>query len=212
MRSIGVDVVADVICPWCYLGLRRLEAAARQVPSVTLALRWVPFFLEPDLPPEGVDYRAHMVARFGDADKFDRVNASLTALGREEGIAFRFDRVKRIPNTLDSHRLIRWAAVEGKTNALVDALQDLYFCRGADLSKRETLLRAAREVGLDGGLMERLLEGEADRAEVIAEAADIRRRGVTGVPTFIIAGRYVLVGAREAGEIARLLDQVAAEG
>lgn len=212
MRSVGVDVVFDVICPWCYLGKRRLELAAALVPSVTVTVRWIPFFLEPDLPAEGVDYRAHMIARFGDAARLDRVNARIAALGEEDGIAFQFDRMKRIPNTLDAHRMIRWAAVEGRANALVEALQALYFCRGADISKRETLLRAAREAGLDPVVIGMLLDGEADREAVLAEAEEARRRGVTGVPTLIVAGRHALVGVQEAEEIASLLNQVASAG
>lgn len=212
MRSVGVDVVFDVICPWCYLGKRRLELAAALVPSVTVAVRWIPYFLEPDLPAGGADYRTHMAARFGDGATLDRVNARIAALGREDGIAFQFDRVKRIPDTLDMHRMIRWAAVEGRANALVEVLQALYFCRGADLSRRETLLRAAREAGLDPVVIGALLDGDADRDAVRAEAEDARRRGVTGVPTLIVGGRHVMVGAREAEEIASLLNQVAAGG
>ncbi len=210
MASVGVDIVADVICPWCYLGARRLMAAAALVPGIEITVRWHPFFLDADTPADGVDYRATMTARLGSAATLDTVNARLAALGKAEGIDFRFDRIKRIPNTLDAHRMIRWAAVEGRATALVEALSDLYFCRGADLSRRETLLRAAREAGLDAEVMAVLLAGEADRAVVEAEAQDLRRRGVTGVPTMILAGRVVLVGARETDEIARVLNQVAA--
>jgi predicted DsbA family dithiol-disulfide isomerase len=210
---VSIDVVSDVVCPWCYLGKQRLEAALASLPH-PVAVRWRPYQLDPTLPPEGKERRAYMLAKFGSSDRIEQAHARLAAMGAEEGIAFAFDRIAISPNTLDAHRLIRWAgagsdpALQG---AVVDALFRAYFVEGRNIGDRAVLADIAGACGLDAAEIAARLATDEDRAAVEAEVAEAQAIGVTGVPTFILAGRYALVGAQPAEEIARALAQIAAQ-
>ncbi len=207
LRPVAIDVVSDVICPWCYLGKQRLEK------GITLAgrpvvVRWRPYQLDPSIPPEGMHRRAYLQSKFGPGDGIARAHERLTALGAEEGVGFAFDRINVTPNTLDAHRLSRWASAEGKQDATVTALFHAYFTEGRDIGDVGVLAELASEIGVDGPDVAQRLASHEDRAEVQSEAIHARRIGITGVPTFILANRYGLVGAQPPEEIARVIVDV----
>jgi len=192
-----LDIHSDVVCPWCYLGAANLlKALGEREGPHPFAIRWHPFQLDPTIPPGGLDRAAYMRAKFGDGDAIAVAHARLEALGNEAGIAFHFDRIDRAPNTLDAHRLIRWAGPEALQTRTAMDLFRRYFELGEDVSDPAVLRAAAEEAGLDGAAIAALLAGDADRAEVQAEVAAAEDMGVTGVPTFVIAGQYVLSGAQ----------------
>jgi predicted DsbA family dithiol-disulfide isomerase len=199
---VTIDVVSDVMCPWCYIGKRRLEKAAAAQPEIALDVQWRPFQLDATIPPEGMDRRIYLERKFGGADAAERVYAPVRAAGEAEAIPFAFDRIRRAPNTINAHRLIRWAGQAGLQEEMVERLFRLYFLDGGDLTDAGVLADAAAEAGMERALVERLLAGEADIAEVREEIKAAQRMGITGVPTFIIAGRYAVVGAQPAEVLA----------
>ena len=191
-----LEIVSDVVCPWCYLGAANLLHAMAERGASPFALAWRPFQLDPTIPPEGLDRTAYMTAKFGDLARLDAAHARLEAMGRAVGLGFRFDLIRRSPNTLDAHRLLRWAEAEGVQTRAAMTLFARYFERGEDVSDPAVLRSAAEEAGMDGAVVARLLEGDADRAEVQAEVAAAQASGVTGVPTFLVGGRYAVSGAQ----------------
>ena len=193
-----IDVVSDVVCPWCYLGKKRLERALADEPNEAIRVHWRPYQLDPSIPKEGLDRRAYMSRKFGDDGRIEAAHARLQSLGAEEGIAFAFDRIKRAPNTLDAHRLIRWAGEAGAQDAVVERLFSLYFEQGRDVGDRRLLAETAREAGLDFDAVERLLAEGADEGDVRREIAQMQSLGVTGVPFFIFASRFAVPGAQSA--------------
>lgn len=195
-RRLAIDVVVDVVCPWCFLGKRRLDAARAEVPEIDLAIRYRPFQLDASLPAQGVERDAYMLAKFGDRRRIDDAHRRLTDLGGDVGIAFAFDRITRAPNTLDAHRLIRWAGAAGHGEAAADRLFQLYFEEGEDIGDRAVLAAAAEEIGLDGAEIRDRLDAGTDADSVKAEIAEAARVGVTGVPFTILAGKYAVSGAQ----------------
>ena len=210
-RPISVDVVSDVACPWCYLGKRRLERAIALVPDLNVAVRWRPYRLDPTIPPEGMDRTEYVIRKFGSAEALDEVHERLVAFGRAEEIDYRFDRITRSANTVDAHRLIRWAGAAGKEDAIVERLFAAYFSEGRDIGDRGLLARLAGEVGLDEATVAARLPTDEDRDAVGAEIEDAYRIGVTGVPCFIVDRRYAVVGAHPGESIAKAIRQAAAE-
>lgn len=215
MPAVTVEVVSDVVCPWCFVGQRRLgRALASLGADMDVTVRWRPFQLDPTIPPGGLDRRDYMLAKFGSAERLAAAHERLKELGAREGIDFRFDRITRSPNTLDAHRLIRWAGAHGAAaqNDLAAELFSRYFEQGRDVGDADVLADAAKAAGLpDENWRERLLSDE-DRQAVQEEAANFSRMGVTGVPCFILAGRYAVSGAQEAEVLAQAIEQVARTG
>lgn len=195
MTKLDIDVISDVVCPWCFLGKRKLDAAMKQVPNFDYEIRWRPFQLDPTIPPEGKSRHDYMSAKFG-PEKIAAIHARLEDAGRADGIAFAFDKITRSPNTLDAHRLIRWAQGNGQQSALVDRLFSLYFCEGADIGDRAVLLGMAEEMGLDAELFARLYAEGVDIGPVREEISTAARMGVSGVPFFIFNGKYAVSGAQ----------------
>ncbi|MQT11266.1 DsbA family oxidoreductase [Segnochrobactrum spirostomi] len=208
---LAIDVVSDVVCPWCFLGRRRLEQAIEMVPEVPVVVRWRPYLLDPNVPEEGMDRAAYMKAKFPDPAQIRAIHERLQELGRSVGIDYRFDAIEVAPNTLNAHRVIRWALVEGMQDAVVERLFKLYFEEGADLSRAETLVDAARDAGMNAEVVARLLEGDADLDAVREEIAVAQRLGVTGVPCFIFDNRYAVMGAQEAETLAAAIRRTADE-
>jgi predicted DsbA family dithiol-disulfide isomerase len=210
--SISVDVVSDVVCPWCFLGGKRLEVAVSGIADVDVHVRWRPFQLDPTIPPEGRDRKEYIRAKFGDGDRLGQVHANLVSLGAVEGIAFDFDAIRVSPNTLDAHRVIRWAGAAGEAmqNRLVEDLFSRYFERGENTGERAVLVEAARAAGMDAAVVETLLPTDADADAVRAEIATASRMGVTGVPCFLLEGKYAVMGAQETAVLADAIRQVAA--
>jgi predicted DsbA family dithiol-disulfide isomerase len=209
-KPITVDVISDVVCPWCFLGKRRLEQAVT-LSEIPLTIRWRPFQLDPTIPPEGKDRRAYMEAKFGSLEKIASIHEHITKLGAELGIPFAFDRIKVSPNTLDAHRLIRWAGEANKQEPMVEALFRTYFIEGRDIGDKSVLADIAETAGLVRAEITRRLATDHDQADVRADIVASQRIGVTGVPTYILANRYGLVGAQPAEELARAFEQVAEE-
>lgn len=205
---ITIDVVSDVVCPWCYVGKHRLEAALQMLPERTFAIFWRPFQLDSTIPKDGIPRQAYLERKFG-RERLADLHKPLIEIGKAEGIPFAFDRITRSPNTLDAHRLIRWAHEAGRQNEMVDRLFALYFTEGADIGNRGVLIKAAVDTGLDGALVTRLLATEADLDPVIDEINAAGKMGITGVPTFIFAGRFALSGAHAAETIRKAIEQSA---
>jgi len=192
---LQVEVTSDVICPWCYIGKRRLEKAiAAQQHEVRV--RWLPFQLNPQMPNEGVSRREYRTRKFGSWKRSLELDAKMVAVGEAEGIHFALDKIERTPNTLDAHRLIWLADQQGVQDAVVEALFRVYFTEGRDISNRQTLLDVAAEAGLDRHQAEAVLNGD-EGLGAIKEAEDQARRfRVDGVPFFIIDGKITLSGAQ----------------
>ncbi|MER8401007.1 DsbA family protein [Mesorhizobium sp. M0306] len=210
-NSITVDVVSDVVCPWCFIGQKRLDKAIAAV-DIDVHIRWRPFQLDPTIPPEGKNRRDYMVAKFGSEQRIREIHARIEPLGEAEGISFAFDAIKVAPNTLDAHRLIRWAGTAGEAvqNRLVRRLFQLNFEEGANLGDHAVLIEAAREAGMDASVVETLLPTDADVEAVRAEIATASRMGISGVPCFLLEGKYAVMGAQDADTLADALRQVAA--
>lgn len=190
---LTIDVISDVICPWCFIGKRRLEKALGARPTT---IRWHAFQLNPDMPREGIDRRAYRTRKFGSWERALELDAQVAAAGQGEGIAFNFDKMARTPNTLDPHRIIWLAGERGVQDAVVEALFLAYFTDGRDLSDRVTLADIAAEAGLDGVQVDGLLAGDGGLDAVRAEDEQARRLGVSGVPFFVVNGRVALSGAQ----------------
>jgi predicted DsbA family dithiol-disulfide isomerase len=201
-----IDVVSDVVCPWCYLGEKRLEAALAEAPQ-EVALRWRPYQLDPTIPDGGLDRAEYMEKKFGKSGRLQSVHDDLTRLGADVGIRFAFDKIKRAPNTLDAHRLIRWANSAGVQGKVVDRLFRAYFVEGRDIGDRAVLIDIGRECGLDAALVERLLAEGADVDLVREEIAQAQAIGVSGVPFFIFAGRLGVPGAQDPSVLLRAMSQ-----
>ena len=206
-EALTIDVVSDVVCPWCCLGKRRLARALADEAGDEIPIRWRPYQLDPTIPPGGLDRKAYMRNKFGDSGRLEEVHERLRALGAEEGIAFAFDKIERAPNTLDAHRLIRWASANGAQEAIVEKLFSLYFEQGRDIGDRKLLVETARQAGMDGELVEKLLADGSDESEIRQEIAQAQSLGVTGVPFFIFASRFGVPGAQSAEVLSTAIER-----
>jgi predicted DsbA family dithiol-disulfide isomerase len=211
-QTLRIDVVSDVVCPWCYLGQKRLDAAIAASLDIDVAVAWRPFQLDPTIPAEGMDRKAYMRAKFGDGERLREAHTRLEELGAAVGIDYDFDAIKVSPNTLDAHRVIRWAGATGPEvqNRLVRDLFKAYFERGENIGDRAVLAEVAGRAGMDRPVVESLLAGDADREAVTEEAATASRMGITGVPCFLFEGKYAVMGAQEVATLADAIKQIAA--
>ncbi len=212
--DVRIEIVSDFVCPYCWLGKKRLEAALALRPDVRAALVWRPFELDPAVPAGGVPYLDFMRGLFGvtpEADaRREQAWAGLAEAGRAVGADYRFHDIKTRPNTLDAHRLVRWAAGENKANDVADALFAANFRDGRDIGGIETLSAIAGEAGMDGAAVRARLQSDEDKGAVRAEEDQFRRMGVTGVPTFIIERRVALSGAQDPQILAQAMDRALA--
>ena len=196
LATLRVDLIADLACPWCYLGKRRLDAALDAVQGPT-ELTWLPFQLNPDMPPEGQLFEEYLRARFGDPARVQPGLDELTRTGAGEGIRFRFDLIRRVPNTLDAHRLLKYAEDEGLSSAaLGEGLLSGFFEEGLDITDREALIAIGGNHGLTRSGINRALDDEAGREAVLAKEAQVRGGGITGVPDFLVNNRLIVLGAQ----------------
>ncbi|TCP41005.1 DsbA family oxidoreductase [Rhodovulum marinum] len=193
---IRLDILADPICPWCLIGKRLLDNALDARPDHPFVIAWHPFQLNPEMPAGGMDRRAYLEAKFGGKAEAARAYAEIDEKARATGIELNLSAIARTPNTLDAHRLIHWAGIEHRQGAVVAALFDAYFLEGRDIGDRGELARIAAGTGMDGDMVARLLDTDADIATIRDRDAHARARGVTGVPTFIVADQHVVVGAQ----------------
>jgi len=211
MQPVWIDVVSDVVCPWCYIGKRRLEQAIALKPDIPVEVRWHPYFLNPWVPPEGMSRADYLTEKFGSVERYKGIAQRVAAAAAEEGLVYALDKIARQPNTLDCHRLILWAGNSGDPARMKQRLMELYFAEGADLSDREVLVAAAVDCGLDGDLVRDLLAGDADVARVEQEANSAKEAGIDGVPCFIFGGVLAVSGAQSPDYLAGALERAAAE-
>lgn len=209
--QVSVDVVSDVVCPWCYIGKRRLESARDLLPDLDLDVRWHPFQLAPDIPREGITRDAYLVAKFGSVERMKASFQRVAEIGHDVGLKLDFERITRSPNTLDAHRLIHWAGGAGIQDAVVEGLFEAYFTDGRDLSDRPTLVSLAEDAGLDAAVVSELLSTDRDEDVIRAQVARAHQVGISGVPFFIIGQTHAVSGAEAAETLAAAVRQHVAE-
>jgi predicted DsbA family dithiol-disulfide isomerase len=209
LKPLQLDIVSDVVCPWCYIGKKRIEDALALVPELPIEVRWRPFFLNPWVPREGISRDEYLTAKFGSPEAYTKIAQRVVEAANEEGLLYRPETVKRQPNTIDCHRLIHWAAEDGP--AMKQRLMELYFRDGGDLTDPDVLVQAAAQCGLDPDEVRRRLATDEDVALISGWADEAREKGVSGVPTFIFASKYAVSGAQPAANLARAIRQVSAE-
>jgi predicted DsbA family dithiol-disulfide isomerase len=207
-----IDIVSDVVCPWCYIGKHRFERALARRPGLAVTRSWRAFRLNPGLPSEGMPQRLYLAAKFGSTAKAGRALAVLAAAGQREGIDFNFDRIRRAPNTLRAHRLIRYAVDEGPDGDIVEALFHAYFHDGLDIGDIHVLTEIGGRVGLDREAVRRYLAGEKGTREVCSEDRRARQLGIHAVPCFVLERGYAISGAQEPEMFLSLIDVAARVG
>ncbi|WP_295845788.1 DsbA family oxidoreductase [Tardiphaga sp.] len=211
IKPLQIDIVSDVVCPWCYIGKRRIENALALAPEIPVEVHWRPFFLNPWIPREGIDRDTYLETKFGSVEAYKGIAQRVVDAAKEEGLNYRPEMVKRQPNTIDCHRLIHWAEASGKSAEIKQRLMELYFRDGGDLTLSETLVRAAADVGLDADEIRRRLATDEDVERISADAREAADKGISGVPTYVFAGKYAVSGAQPPDQLARAIRQVSAE-
>lgn len=205
---VTLDIISDPICPWCYIGKARLDQAIAETGIDPFDISWRIFQLNPTMPRNGMDRREYLEAKFGGPEGAERVYSRVRQTAAESGLDLAFDKIKRTPNTFDAHRLIRWAKATGNQPAVVSELFHRYFENGEDISDHETLLDAAVAAGMERPVVAKLLAGDADRDVLSDEEEAARNMGVSGVPCFVIGGRYVLNGAQDVATWKRVITEI----
>jgi predicted DsbA family dithiol-disulfide isomerase len=208
-RPVRIDVVSDVVCPWCFIGKRRLEKAIALHPDIPVEVHWRPYFLNDWIPRDGISREQYLTTKFGSAERYRGIAQRVSAAAAAEGLTYAMDKIGRQPNTLDAHRLIRWAEIKGKAAEMKQKLMDLYFTEGADLTDRAVLVRAASDVGLDAEEVRKALASDRDVAEVEREALSAKEAGIEGVPCFIFEGKFAVSGAQAPEYLAEAIARVA---
>jgi predicted DsbA family dithiol-disulfide isomerase len=207
---VRIDVVSDVVCPWCFIGKRRLEKALALKPDVPVEVHWHPYFLNDWIPREGISREDYLTTKFGSPERYKGIAQRVSAAAAAEGLTYAMDKISRQPNTLDAHRLIRWAAGIGKAAEMKQKLMDLYFTEGADLTHHSVLVQAAGDIGLDAEDVRAALASDQDVAEVEQEAQSAKEAGIEGVPTFIFGGKFAVSGAQAPEYLAEAIERLAA--
>jgi len=208
-QPVRIDVVSDVVCPWCFIGKHRLEKALALKPDIAVEVHWRPFFLNDWIPREGISREQYLTTKFGSPERYKGIAQRVTAAAAAEGLVYAADKVKRQPNTLDCHRLIRWAEGIGKAAEMKQRLMDLYFTQGADLTDRETLVQAAADVGLDADTVRAQLASDRDVAQIEQDAQSAKEAGIEGVPCFIFGGKFAISGAQAPEDLAEAIERMA---
>jgi len=209
--ELPIDVVSDVVCPWCFIGKHRLEKAIALKPEISVTVRYRPYFLNPWVPRTGISRTEYLITKFGSVDRYKANAQRIVMAARQEGLLYNLDAIVRQPNTLDCHRVIRWSGESGDPARMKQRLMDLYFTAGADLSDSEVLVGAAQDCGMDADHVRQRLAGEEDVASVTAEAEQARAAGIEGVPCFILGGIFAVSGAQAPEYLADAIERAAAE-
>ena len=194
--TVKLDILSDPICPWCYIGKTHLDKALAEIPDHPFTIEWHPFQLNPDMPREGMDRRDYLEGKFGGKEGAVRAYAPVVEHAQKAGLNIQFEEMKRTPNTLNAHRLIHWAGIEGKQNETVDALFKAYFEEGRDIGDAEVLADIADAVGMDASVVLKLLQSENDAQDIRDRDAHSRKMGVSSVPTYIVASKHAVPGAQ----------------
>ncbi len=208
---VTLDIFSDPICPWCYIGKARLDAALLNAPGHPLTIRWRPFMLNPDMPAGGMDRRTYLETKFGGQQGAVDAYLPVAQEAAAAGLSVRLDAIQRTPSTIDAHRLIHWAGIEGVQTAVVSSLFAAYFTEGRDIGDHEVLGDIADACGLDASVVLRLLGSDADRREIVEMDAAARGMGVTAVPTFVVAGQHAVPGAQPTELWAKVIAEIAAQ-
>lgn len=203
---IVIEIVFDPACPWCYIGKRRLERALGMRPDLRPVLKWWPFLLNPEMPSEGIDRTSYLLRKYGSETRVGRIYGAIAEVGQSVEIDFAFERIRRAPNTVNAHRLVRFAGAEGRADAAVEALFFSYFIEARDVGDVSVLLEIGAGLGLDAHSLKRYLESGQDADLIYEENARAHRLGVNGVPSFVFGGSLVISGAQEPQVLARMLD------
>jgi predicted DsbA family dithiol-disulfide isomerase len=210
-KPVRIDVVSDVVCPWCFIGKKRLEQAVGMAPGIPVEVHFRPYFLNEWIPLEGMSREQYLTTKFGSPEAYKGIAQRVAAAAASEGLVYASDRINRQPNTRDAHRLIRWAGAIGKAAEMKQRLMDLYFTEGADLSKTDALVQAAADVGLDPAQLRADLASGKDVAEVEKEVQMAKEAGIQGVPTFIVGGKFAVSGAQTPEYLAQAIAKAAQE-
>jgi predicted DsbA family dithiol-disulfide isomerase len=211
-QPVRIDVVSDVVCPWCFIGKHRLEKALALRPGVPVEVHYRPYFLNDWIPREGISREQYLTTKFGSVERYKGIAQRVGAAAAEEGLVYASDKMKRQPNTLDCHRLIRWAEAIGKSAEMKQKLMDLYFTQGADLTDRYRLVKAATDVGLDANKVNADLASDKDVAQIEQEALSAKEAGIDGVPHFIFGAKFAVSGAQSPEYLAEAIDRMAQAG
>ncbi|MDA1285459.1 MAG: DsbA family oxidoreductase [Rhodobacterales bacterium] len=203
-----IDIISDPICPWCYIGKAKLDRAFAARPEHEFEVEWHPFQLNPEMPPEGMDRRDYLEAKFGGRAGAIEVYTSIANAAEAAGLTVNFEKIGRTPNTVDAHRLIHWAGLEGVQSAVVNKLFNAYFVDGLDISDHQVLVEIAISSGIDGEMIAKLLAQDADQDGILKRDAYAREKGVRGVPCFIVDNHYVVQGAQDTDLWQRLIDEI----
>ena len=208
-QPVRIDVVSDVVCPWCFIGKRRLEKALALRPDIPVEVHWRPYFLNDWIPPEGISRAEYLTTKFGSPERYAGIAQRVAAAATAEGLTYAIDKISRQPNTRDAHRLIRWAEGIGKAAEMKQRLMDLYFTEGADLTNHAVLVQAAADVGLDPEDVGAALASDQDVEQIEREAQSAKEAGIDGVPCFIFGGKFAVSGAQSPEYLADAIDRVA---
>ena len=208
-EKLPIDVVSDVVCPWCFIGKRRLEKAIAMKPEIPVAVRWHPFFLNPWIPREGIDRQTYLETKFGSAERYAVIAERVAAAAAMEGLVYAPDKMSRQPNTLDCHRLILWSRSATDPARMKQRLMELYFAEGADLSDAKVLIQAAVDCGMDGDLVRRLLASDADVDRAENDANSAKEAGIDGVPCFVFNSSVIVTGAQSPEYLASAIERTA---
>ncbi len=208
-KPVRIDVVSDVVCPWCFIGKHRLEKALALKPGIDVEVHYRPYFLNDWIPREGMSREQYLTTKFGSVERYGDIAKRVGQAAAEEGLIYDAAKMKNQPNTLDCHRLIRWADGIGKAADMKQRLMDLYFTEGADLTNAAVLVQAAADVGLDPEDVRAALNSDQDVAAVEQEAQSAKNAGIEGVPCFIFGGRFAVSGAQAAEYLAEAIERVA---
>lgn len=208
-QPVRIDVVSDVVCPWCFIGKHRLEKALALKPDIAVEVHWRPYFLNDWIPREGISREQYLTTKFGSPERYKGIAQRVTAAAAAEGLVYASDKVTRQPNTLDCHRLIRWAEGIGKAAEMKQRLMDLYFTEGADLTNHAVLVQAAADVGLDPDDVGAALASDQDVAQIEQEAQSAKEAGIEGVPCFIFGGKFAISGAQAPEDLAEAIERMA---
>jgi predicted DsbA family dithiol-disulfide isomerase len=208
-QPVRVDVVSDVVCPWCFIGKRRLEKAIALNPDITVEVHWRPYFLNDWIPRDGISREQYLTTKFGSPERYKGIAQRVAAAAAAEGLTYAMDKISRQPNTIDAHRLIRWAERAGKATEMKQKLMDLYFTEGADLTDKAVLAQAAADLGLDADQVREALASEQDVAEIENEALSAKEAGIEGVPCFIFGGKFAVSGAQAPEYLAQAIARAA---
>jgi predicted DsbA family dithiol-disulfide isomerase len=207
--SLRIDVVSDVVCPWCYIGKRRLEQAIELVRDISVDIHWRPYFLNPWIPREGIDRQTYLETKFGSAERYAAIAERVATAAALEGLRYEPDRISRQPNTLDCHRLILWSRSATDPARMKQRLMELYFAEGADLTDPKILIQAAAECDMDADLVRRLLASDADVDRIENEANSAKEAGIDGVPCFMFGGSAIVTGAQSPEYLASAIERAA---